>query len=163
MARGINKVIVMGYLGADPEVKTLASGDMAANFSLATTESWRDKRTGETQERTEWHRITMYGKPAEIVQKYTHKGSRLYVEGQLRTRKWQDKNGIERYTTEIIANEFQLVDSRGTNQAQSNGAGFSQQRSDSFSNNMSQQASKPASQESMSSLSTTDLDDEIPF
>lgn len=158
MARGVNKVIIMGHLGADPEVKNLPSGDMVANFSLATTESWRDKRSGEMQERTEWHRVVLYGKPAEILQKYTQKGSKVYIEGALRTRKWQDKQGVERYTTEIIGNEFQLVDTR--NPAQS--SQYSQPaRSSSF--EQPQRATGNSEQSFASSLSTTDLDDEIPF
>ena len=108
MSNGINKVILIGNLGADPEVRSLPSGDVVANVSLATSESWTDKSTGEVKERTEWHRVAFFGKLAEIVQQYLHKGSRIYVEGRLRTRMWQDSHGHDRYTTEII------VDARGS-------------------------------------------------
>ena len=108
MSNGINKVLLIGNLGADPDVRSLPSGDVVANISLATSESWTDKSTGEVKERTEWHRVAFFGKVAEVVEKYLHKGSRVYVEGRLRTRKWQDSNGQDRYTTEII------VDARGS-------------------------------------------------
>jgi len=113
MARGVNKVILIGNLGNDPEVRYTPNGTAIANISVATSESWRDKQTGETQDRTEWHRVVFFGKLAEIVGEYLKKGSKVYVEGSLRTRKWQDKNGVERYTTEIIANEMNMLDSRG--------------------------------------------------
>ena len=102
MSRGVNKVILIGNLGAEPEVRYMQSGDAVANVSLATSESWKDKATGETQERTEWHRVVFFGKVAEIVKQYVHKGSQIYVEGQLRTKKWQDKEGYDRYTTEVV-------------------------------------------------------------
>ena len=107
---GINKVILIGNLGADPESKQLPNG-MVANISLATSESWTDKQ-GSKQERTEWHKFTFYGKVAEIAAEYLKKGSKAYVEGKLQTRKWQDQNGQERYTTEVIANQLQLLDSK---------------------------------------------------
>lgn len=112
MARGVNKVILIGNLGSDPEVRYTPSGSAVANVNLATSESWRDKTSGELQDRTEWHRIVFFNRLAEIVGEYLHKGSKIYVEGSLRTRKWQDKNGIERHTTEIIANEMHILDSR---------------------------------------------------
>jgi single-strand DNA-binding protein len=118
MARGINKVILIGNLGSDPEVKYMPSGDAVANFSLATSDGWKDKQTGEQQERTEWHRICMYARLAEIAGEYLKKGSKVYIEGSLRTRKWQDQNGVEKYTTEIIANNMQMLDTRGTSGAQ---------------------------------------------
>lgn len=116
MARGVNKVILIGNLGSDPEVRYTPSGSAVANANLATSESWRDKATGDLQDRTEWHRIVFFNRLAEIVGEYLHKGSKIYVEGSLRTRKWQDKNGIERHTTEIIANEMHILDSRSQGQ-----------------------------------------------
>ncbi len=112
MARGVNKVILIGNLGSDPEVRYTPSGSAVANVNLATSETWRDKASGELQDRTEWHRIVFFNRLAEIVGEYLRKGSKIYVEGSLRTRKWQDKNGIERHTTEIIANEMHILDSR---------------------------------------------------
>ncbi|MDU2939463.1 single-stranded DNA-binding protein SSB1 [Superficieibacter sp. 1612_C1] len=100
-SRGVNKVILVGNLGQDPEVRYLPSGGAVANFTLATSESWRDKQTGETKEQTEWHRVVMFGKLAEVAGEYLRKGSQVYIEGQLRTRKWTDQSGQERYTTEI--------------------------------------------------------------
>ena len=113
MARGINKVILVGNIGQDPEVKYLPSGGAVANVSLATSESWKDKQSGEVKERTEWHNVTFYQRLAEIVGEYLKKGSQIYVEGSLRTRKWQDKNGQDRYTTEIIASDMQMLGGRG--------------------------------------------------
>lgn len=113
MARGINKVILIGNLGADPEVRYMPSGGAVANISLATTENWKDKQTGENQQRTEWHRVAFFNRLAEIVGEYLRKGAKVYVEGTLRTRKWQDQSGADRYTTEIIANELQMLDGRG--------------------------------------------------
>lgn len=112
MARGVNKVILIGNLGSDPEVRYTPSGSAVANVNLATSETWRDKQTGELQDRTEWHRIVFFNRLAEIVGEYLRKGSKIYVEGSLRTRKWVDKNGVERHTTEIIANEMHILDSR---------------------------------------------------
>jgi len=114
MARGINKVILIGNLGNDPDVRYTAGGAAVANISLATSESWRDKETGEQQERTEWHRIVFFGRLAEIVSEYLRKGSKVYIEGRLQTRKWQDKEGHDRYTTEIVANEMQMLDSKAS-------------------------------------------------
>ncbi len=113
MARGVNKVMLIGNLGADPEVRYTPNGSAVANITLATSMTWRDKQTGELQERTEWHRIVFFNRLAEIVGEYLRKGSKVYVEGSLRTRKWQDKNGVDRYTTEIIANEMHMLDSKG--------------------------------------------------
>jgi len=113
MARGVNKVILIGNLGNDPDVRYTSGGSAVANVSLATTESWRDKESGEQQEKTEWHRIVFFGRLAEIVSEYLKKGSQIYVEGRLQTRKWQDKEGKDRYTTEIVANEMQMLGSRG--------------------------------------------------
>ena len=113
MARGINKVILIGNLGADPETRAMPSGTTVANLRIATSESWRDKQTGEQQERTEWHRVALFGRLAEIAGEYLRKGSQVYIEGSLRTRKWQDKQGNERYSTEIVGNELQMLGGRG--------------------------------------------------
>jgi len=113
MARGINKVILIGNLGADPETRAMPSGSQVANLRIATSESWRDKTSGEQQERTEWHRVALFGRLAEIAAEYLRKGSQVYIEGSLRTRKWQDKQGNERYSTEIIGNEMQMLGGRG--------------------------------------------------
>ena len=113
MARGINKVILIGNLGADPETRHTAGGSAVTNLSLATTEAWRDRQTGENQEKTEWHRVVMFSKLAEIAGEYLRKGSKVYIEGRLQTRKWQDRDGNDRYTTEIVANEMQMLDSKG--------------------------------------------------
>ncbi len=113
MARGINKVILVGHLGADPETRAMPSGTSVCNLRIATTESWKDRQSGEQQERTEWHRVAIFGRLAEIATEYLHKGSQVYIEGSLRTRKWQDKQGTERYTTEIIASDMQMLGGRG--------------------------------------------------
>jgi len=114
MARGINKVILVGNLGKDPEIRYMPSGGAVANITIATSESWKDKTSGEQKERTEWHSVVFYNRLAEIVGEYLKKGSQVYVEGSLRTRKWQDKNtGTDRYTTEIIANEMQMLGGKG--------------------------------------------------
>jgi single-strand DNA-binding protein len=112
MARGINKVIIVGNLGNDPEVRQIPNGGAVATLSVATSESWKDKVTGEKQERTEWHRIICFNRLGEIAGEYLRKGSKVYVEGSLRTRKWQDQQGVERYTTEIVAQELQMLDTR---------------------------------------------------
>ena len=121
MARGVNKAIIVGTLGQDPDVKATAGGSTVTNVSVATNESWKDKQTGEQQERTEWHRIVMFGKLAEIAAQYLKKGSQAYFEGKIQTRKWQDQSGTDRYTTEIVANEMQMLGSaqshEGTNSA----------------------------------------------
>ncbi|MCZ6664503.1 MAG: single-stranded DNA-binding protein, partial [Gammaproteobacteria bacterium] len=112
MARGINKATLIGNLGADPEIRYTTNGSAVANVRLATAESWRDKESGEQQERTEWHRVVFFGRLAEIVEQYLHKGSQIYVEGRIQTRKWQDRDGNDRYTTEIVANEMQMLGGR---------------------------------------------------
>jgi len=114
-SRGVNKVILVGNLGADPEVRYMPSGDAVANVRLATSESWKDRNTGETQERIEWHRVVFFGRLAEIVKQYLHKGSKIYVEGKLRTRKWQGQDGLDRYSTEVVVDmngTMQMLDSR---------------------------------------------------
>ena len=113
---GVNLVIILGNLGNDPEMRYMPNGDLVANLSIATSETWNDKNTGEKREKTEWHRVVAYRKTAEIIGQYTRKGSKLYVEGKLQTRKWTDNNGVDRYTTEIIADSVQLLDSRRDDQ-----------------------------------------------
>lgn len=147
MARGVNKVILIGNLGADPEVRYTPNGNAVANATLATSSAWRDKQTGEMQDRTEWHRVVFFNRLAEIVGEYLHKGSKIYIEGSLRTRKWQDKSGIDRYTTEIIANEMQMLDSRGSN----NNSNHSDRQSN---------QQQPVSQ---GDAGSDNFDDDIPF
>jgi single-strand DNA-binding protein len=115
MARGINKVILIGNIGQDPEVKYMPSGGAVTNVSLATSETWKDKNTGQPQERTEWHRVVFFNRLGEIAGEYLRKGSKVYVEGSLRTRKWQGQDGTDRYTTEIVASEMQMLDGRSDN------------------------------------------------
>ncbi len=124
-SRGINKVILVGNLGNDPETRYLPSGGAVTNISVATSDSWKDKQTGQLQERTEWHRIVFFNRLAEIAAEYLKKGSKVYLEGSLRTRKWQDKAGQDRYTTEIVAGEMQMLDSRGAGQE---GSGYAPAR-----------------------------------
>lgn len=113
MSRGINKVIIVGNLGNDPDTRYMPSGSAVTNLSVATNESWKDKATGEQKDRTEWHKVAMFGRLAEIAAEYLRKGSQVYIEGKLRTRKWQDKDGQDRYTTEIVADEMQMLGGRG--------------------------------------------------
>ena len=113
MARGVNKVILVGNLGKDPETRYMPGGSAVTNLSVATTEAWKDKQSGDQQERTEWHKVAMFGRLAEIAAEYLRKGSQIYIEGKLRTRKWQDKEGKDRYTTEIVADEMQMLGSKG--------------------------------------------------
>jgi single-strand DNA-binding protein len=124
MARGVNKVILIGNLGQDPETKSLPSGSAVTNVTVATTESWKDKQTGEKKEATEWHKVVFFDRLAEIAGQYLKKGSKVYIEGSLRTRKWQDKNGNDRYTTEVRATDMQMLDSKG-----GGGSGGSYERS----------------------------------
>jgi single-strand DNA-binding protein len=116
-SRGVNKVILVGNLGNDPESRFLPSGGAVTNITVATSETWKDKQSGQPQERTEWHRVVFFNRLAEIANEYLHKGSKVYLEGSLRTRKWQDKSGQDRYTTEIVAGEMQMLDSRGGGQS----------------------------------------------
>ncbi len=128
--RGINKVILIGHLGQDPEVRYMPSGNAVANISLATSESWRDKQTGEQRERTEWHRVVFFGKLAEIVGEYLRKGSQVYVEGRLQTRKWQDQSGQDKYTTEIVVDvggTMQMLGGRGQGSGQQTQGGWGPQ------------------------------------
>ena len=122
-SRGVNKVIVLGNLGKDPEVRYLPNGGAVANFTVATSETWKDKQTGEQKENTEWHRIVVYQRLAEICGEYLRKGSKVYVEGRLQTRKWVNQQGVDQYTTEIVANEMQMLDSRGQGQGAPMGQG----------------------------------------
>ena len=155
MARGINKVILIGNLGNDPDVRYTSGGSPIANISLATSESWRDKETGDQQERTEWHRIVFFGRLAEIVSEYLRKGSKVYVEGRLQTRKWQDRDGNDRYTTEIVANEMQMLDGRG-------GAGEESVRPSGQARRQAG-ANAPAQQENAPADGGEFVDDDIPF
>ncbi|WP_062059540.1 single-stranded DNA-binding protein [Cellvibrio sp. OA-2007] len=123
MARGINKVILIGNIGQDPEVKYMPSGGAVTNVSVATSETWKDKNTGQPQERTEWHRVVFFNRLGEIAGEYLKKGSKVYIEGSLRTRKWQAQDGTDRYTTEIVASEMQMLDGRGDNQGSGMGGG----------------------------------------
>lgn len=124
MARGINKVILIGNIGQDPEVKYMPSGGAVTNVSVATSETWKDKNTGQPQERTEWHRVVFFNRLGEIAGEYLRKGSKVYIEGSLRTRKWQAQDGTDRYTTEIVASEMQMLDGRGDNAGMGGGAGM---------------------------------------
>jgi single-strand DNA-binding protein len=150
MARGVNKVILVGNLGKDPEVRYMPSGGAVANVTIATSEQWKDKQSGEQRERTEWHNVVFYQKLAEIVGEYLKKGSQVYVEGALRTRKWQDKNGNDRYTTEIIASEMQMLGSRGGG-------------STSFNQAEPPTAAKPAAASAGGDSFSEEFDDDIPF
>ncbi|MEE4330048.1 MAG: single-stranded DNA-binding protein [Wenzhouxiangella sp.] len=132
MARGINKVILIGNLGADPETRHTAGGNAVTNLSLATSEAWRDRQSGEMQEKTEWHRVVLFSKQAEVAGEYLRKGSKVYIEGRLQTRKWQDRDGNDRWTTEIVANDMQMLDSRGGSEPlQDHGGGYGQSSSSS--------------------------------
>jgi single-strand DNA-binding protein len=153
MARGINKVILIGHLGADPETRAMPSGMTVANLRLATSENWKDKQSGEQQERTEWHNVALFGRLGEIAGEYLRKGSQVYIEGRLRTRKWQDKSGVDRYTTEIVANDMQMIGGRGGGggggqAASAPGGGETRERPP---------AAEPAG------AATEDFDDDIPF
>ena len=147
MARGVNKVTLIGNLGNDPELRSTQSGSAVANITLATSESWRDKETQETKERVEWHRVIFFGRLAEVVNEYLRKGSQVYVEGRIQTRKWQDKDGNDRYTTEIVANEMQMLGNRGTNSDSSAG----------------QQPTSTSQPTSPSAVVNDPFDDDIPF
>ena len=120
MSNGVNKVLIIGNLGSDPEIKYTKAGDPVANLSIATSESWKDKNSGDLQEKVEWHRVVMFSRLAEIAEQYLKKGSKVFVEGKLQTRKWQDQEGKDRYTTEVVAKEMTMLDSRSASQAQEN-------------------------------------------
>lgn len=152
MARGVNKVILVGNLGNDPETKYMPSGDAVTNLSLATSESWKDKQTGEQKDRTEWHRVAMFGRLAEIAAEYLRKGSQVYIEGKIRTRKWQDKEGNDRYSTEVIANEMQMLGGRSGGGAPAKGGGSG-----------GPPPGPPAQGSGGSGGGSGDFDDDIPF
>lgn len=157
MARGVNKVILIGNLGKDPEVRYMPSGAAVANVTLATHEQWKDKTTGEQQERTEWHNVVFYNRLAEIVGEYLKKGSQVYVEGSIRTRKWQDKEtGKDRYTTEIIANEMHMLGGRAGADAGPGGAGMGKGPARA----KTEEAKAPAKPETGQEAA---FDDDIPF
>ena len=154
MARGVNKAIIVGNLGRDPEIRYAASGAAIANVSIATTDSWKDKQTGENNEKTEWHRVVFFGRLAEIAGEYLKKGSQVYIEGRLQTRKWQDQSGQDRYTTEIVANDMQMLGSRGGGSpAADNFEGGSGSSGSTQSGGQSGGGAPP----------TSDFDDDIPF
>ena len=157
MARGINKVILVGNCGQDPETRFSAAGAAITNVSIATSESWKDKQTGQQQERTEWHRVVFFNRLGEIAGEYLKKGSKIYVEGSLRTRKWQDKEGQDRYTTEIVGYEMQMLDSRGMSDGQTGQGGQSFQGG-AAAVPQGQQAQVP-----MAPAGGDDWDDDIPF
>jgi single-strand DNA-binding protein len=152
MARGVNKAIVVGNLGRDPEVRYTANGSAMANITVATTESWKDKQSGERQERTEWHRVVFFGRLAEIAEEYLKKGSQVYIEGSIRTRKWKDQNDQDRWTTEIIGNDMQMLGSRtGANYSEPNDGNPGARAPESDGNDLAVKPNDP------------DLDDDIPF
>jgi len=157
MARGVNKVILIGNLGQDPEVKYMPSGGAVTNVTVATSESWKDKTSGEQKENTEWHRVVFFRRLAEIAGEYLKKGSKVYIEGKLQTRKWQDQSGNDRYTTEIVANEMQMLDSRGGAGGGTGGGGYSQ------SSGASSSAPASGQQQQAPAGGMGDFDDDIPF
>ena len=161
MARGVNKVILIGHLGADPETRAMPSGSSVANLRIATTESWRDKQSGEQQERTEWHRVALFGRLAEVAGEYLRKGSQVYIEGSLRTRKWQDKQGNERYSTEIVANDMQMLGGRGGGGGGGGGGGSGGGAPPRESSDYGQSAGGASG--GSSGGEGTDFDDDIPF
>jgi len=152
-SRGVNKVILIGNLGQDPEVRYMPNGGAVCNITVATSEVWKDKNTGEQQERTEWHRVVMFRRLAEIAGEYLRKGSKVYLEGRLQTRKWQDQNGNDRWTTEIIADEMQMLDSRGGGSAE-----FAPRQAAAQSSQQGQAQSQPSAPPVDNSY-----DDDIPF
>ena len=158
MARGVNKAIILGSLGQDPDIRYTAGGAAVANISIATNEQWKDKESGEMQERTEWHRVVFFGRLAEIVGEYLRKGSQVYVEGRIQTRKWQDKEGNDRYTTEIVANEMQMLGSKSGGTT----ASFDQSPQQQSTHHSSDiPGASPAT--SSEKNSNDDFDDDIPF
>ena len=158
MARGINKAIIVGNLGRDPEVRYTANGSAVANVTVATSESWKDKQSGERQERTEWHRVVFFGRLAEIAEEYLKKGSQVYIEGSIRTQKWQDKeSGQDRYTTEIVARDMQMLGSRGGDSSGASDDDYSSAASSATA------SSATASSGGGASGRDPDLDDDIPF
>ncbi|MDP3705614.1 MAG: single-stranded DNA-binding protein [Legionellaceae bacterium] len=161
MARGINKVILIGHVGGDPEVRYMPNGNAVATISLATTESWKDKQTGEKQERTEWHRVVCFNRLGEIVGEYVRKGSKLYIEGGLRTRKWQDPQGQDRYTTEIVAADMQMLDGKGAGSGPMDMQSAPQQQYQGSSSKP--QATAQSSAQTAPQDVFEELDDDVPF
>ena len=159
MSRGINKVILIGNLGGDPESRSTASGSMVTNINVATSDSWTDRQSGERQEKTEWHRVVFFQRLAEIANQYLRKGSKVYVEGKLQTKKWQDQNGQDRYTTEIVANEMQMLDSRGGG----GGGGTESNYSAPMQSSAPPQAQAQPQPEPVAAPPINDVDDDIPF
>ncbi len=167
MSRGVNKVILVGNLGADPEVRYTAGGSAVATVNLATTDSWQDKQTGERQDRTEWHRVVLFNRLAEIAGEYLRKGRQIYVEGRLQTRKWQDQSGQDRYTTEIVANDMQMLGGRDEASFTPSAGGGQQYAppppSAGTSRTMPPAAGSPPSVASGNRPPSADFDDDIPF
>jgi len=161
----VNKVIVVGNLGRDPEMRSFPSGDQVANVTIATTDKWKDKQTGEMKEATEWHRVVFNGRLAEIVGQYLRKGSQVYVEGSLRTRKWTDKDGIEKYTTEIRADQMQMLGSRQGmgGPGGDDGGGYEAPRQSAPARAPAAAAPRPAPAASKAASGFDDMDDDIPF
>ena len=156
MARGVNKVILVGNLGADPETRYTTSGSAVTNIRIATTDSWRDKQSGEQQERTEWHRVVFFGRLAEIAAEYLRKGRQVYIEGQIRTRKWQGQDGQDRYTTEIVASEMQMLGGRG--------GGYEETPAPTREPSAAPRRAEPqAAEPASTSAPESDFDDDIPF
>ncbi len=158
MARGVNKVILVGNLGGDPESKYLPSGSAVTNVTVATSESWKDKSSGEQKEKTEWHRVVFFNRLAEIAAEYLSKGSKVYIEGKLQTRSWEDQSGQKRYATEIVASEMQMLDSRGGGSGDFQKSAPAQQPV-----NQGGGQPEPASQPSGQKSGFDDFDDDIPF
>lgn len=167
MARGVNKVIIIGTLGNDPEVKYSASGSAIANLSVATSEQWKDKQTGEKKEQTEWHRVVIFGKLAEVAGEYLRKGSQVYIEGQLRTRKWTDSNGVDRYTTEIVIPQIggvmQMLGGKRDDSGQQPRQQSGQQPQGGWGTNPQQQQPQKQQSQQGGNEPPMDFDDDIPF
>ncbi|QXM18771.1 single-stranded DNA-binding protein [Vibrio phage ST2-1pr] len=166
-SRGVNKVILVGNLGDDPEVRYMPSGGAVANMTIATSESWRDKATGEKREKTEWHRVSVFGKKAEVAGEYLRKGSQVYIEGQLQTRKWQDQNGQDRYTTEVVVQGFngvmQMLGSRPNNPHQGGWGQPQQPAAQQPSPQRGPAQSQPQQAQPQYNEPPMDFDDDIPF
>lgn len=165
MARGVNKVILIGNLGQDPDVRSTQGGTQVVNVSLATSDSWRDRNTGQTQDRTEWHRLVFFGKLAEIAAQYLRKGSQVYVEGRIQTNKWQGKDGQDRYTTEIVVNQMNMLGGRDSGGSSSSNAGGNWGNFDQTPSPAPQPAAAPQPQQAPQSqpIDNGGFDDDIPF
>ena len=163
MARGINKVILVGNLGNDPDVKATQGGTTITTISVATSEQWKDKQTGQAQERTEWHRMKFFGRLAEIAGDYLRKGSQVYIEGSLRTDKYTDKNGVERYTTDIIANEMQMLGGKGGGEGGQGGGGGYERGSRPAPAQRREPAARGSAPAPAAGFDDVPFDDDIPF